>query len=378
MSRERFGKHGILLVALTFLVLSATLSAAFWPFSFHPPNSARWLPDGSGLHLGNHPLVISSRALNEQDICAGSGVSLELWLTADQNSSSGTILQFSSPEFPENFALRQSLGDLALARTWKSARGQRKLKLLYVDDEFSRHKQMLATIVADTGETSVFVDGEVKKSSRTFGLSCSDFLGTLLLGNSSIQNHGWNGSVRGLAIYDRSLSAGEAREHFREWSQAGTSSLSVLGAKMLFLFEVGVGSVVRESGQSDLSFNIPAHYAILHQRFLEPFWEEFDGSRAYWEDVAVNVFGFMPLGICLAALSRYRGAPKSVVLATALCFAVSLTIEVLQAYMPLRNSGMTDVITNTTGGLLGGLIYARCASLLGKENWRRPEKAHGR
>jgi VanZ family protein len=43
--------------------------------------------------------------------------------------------------------------------------------------------------------------------------------------------------------------------------------------------------------------------------------------------------------------------------------------------MPLRNSGMTDIITNTTGGLLGGLLYVSSANLLGKESRRRSKDA---
>ena len=92
-------------------------------------------------------------------------------------------------------------------------------------------------------------------------------------------------------------------------------------------------------------------------QLLERPSNEFRCDWHYCEDVGTNVAGFIPLRFCFrlyfSAIGKIKRATwRSITLG----FAVSLTIEMLQAFLPTRNSGMTDLITNTFGTGLGAIL----------------------
>jgi len=47
----------------------------------------------------------------------------------------------------------------------------------------------------------------------------------------------------------------------------------------------------------------------------------------------------------------------SILLTVILCFAVSLAIEIVQAWVPSRSSDSIDLMLNTLGGFSGAMMY---------------------
>ena len=82
-------------------------------------------------------------------------------------------------------------------------------------------------------------------------------------------------------------------------------------------------------------------------------------NRFLLRDVAINVMLYVPVGAvaCLALRPRWPSAA----LAAAIFFgcALSLSMELLQAYVPGRSTSLSDLATNTLGAAVGaGLAWA--------------------
>ena len=132
----------------------------------------------------------------------------------------------------------------------------------------------------------------------------------------------------------------------------------------LYLFKEHGGNLVHNQSGPGPDLLIPEKYQIEDQTFLMPFWKEgFDFSWGYWENVIKNIGGFVPLGFFFCAwFSLKRSTRRAALVTTILGALVSITIEVLQAYLPTRDSGTTDIITNTFGTWVGVMLYRYVAA----------------
>ncbi|MBV8514726.1 MAG: VanZ family protein [Acidobacteria bacterium] len=348
------------LAILCMLAVLALLYATLQPFNPYPRNGVTWLPDANGLRFAEGGIVLSDGALQPTattgpaDSCA-----IEIYLRPLTREDSGNLLTFSSDENPDALYLRQWRRSLLLDRSRSPHKQGRELIEFRVDNAMQLDELVLVTVNSDPRGTTAYVDGKFDGSSPTFRIRPSELYRQIVLGNSPSDFKGWQGEIRGLAIYDHEISAAEAAEHYAEWSGGSPVSQAEEASHLLarYDFRERGGSVVHSEVARAPSLMIPVHFSIPRKPMLNSVSNEFEWSCRYRRDLIANIVGFMPLGFVLCgffALSRSR--PQAILLSTLCGGGLSVFIEFLQYYVPQRGSGWTDVITNTTGSLLGALI----------------------
>jgi len=359
------------LVILCVLVLGITLGAGLWPFSFHAKNEVWWNPGQAGLHFGNIGMLISDGKFTGITADTGSSCSIELWIEPGLTWDSNTILSFYQPGITPRIQVRQNGDDLVFTSSRGVEQTQKKQRNVFVDGVFRKGQRVLLTLTSFHDVLNIYVNGVLKKSVRDAKIQGTDFSGTLIVGSAYDKNLSWTGTFRGLALYDRSLQPKEINEDYDFWQHnreqmAGKSAR----AYALYLFNEQSGERLHNVGKTGPDLVIPKNYFIFEPGFLVPFWKEYRSSREYVKDLAINVFGLVPAGFCFAALFAWlNGRKGSLLYTTLLGFCVSLTIEILQSFMPTRFSGTTDLITNTTGAMLGAWLYLSAHSQVLLKRW---------
>jgi glycopeptide antibiotics resistance protein len=126
-----------------------------------------------------------------------------------------------------------------------------------------------------------------------------------------------------------------------------------------YSFDAGESVIKDHAKGQPADLVIPRRFKPYKRAFLEmPF-----SLKEIWRnigDILINLFGFIPFGFLLSeSLNRRHWSMKSAMfLSVMLGFIISLTIEILQAYLPTRDSSMSDLIANTVGSGIGSIAYA--------------------
>ncbi len=337
--------------ALSTLTLCGILVAGLWPFH-SPRNQVRWLGNQNGIRIDRYGTVVSSSHF-ELTSLDGPSCSLEMWLKPRLTWEKGTVLAFYNPLNSQQLSLQQHYTDLLLQRD-----GEDKRTDLYVDGVF-RRKQALITVTSNGEYTAVYLDGNLVTRSSEFGLSLRNFIGELIVANAPLQSHSWSGQLQGLAIYRNELIPSQVAQHYKDWTQKGRPAVAESNRPLaLYIFDERAGNIIHNQVKPGIDLYIPDRYLVVDQIRLESPWSEFRTQRGYFKNAVINIAGFIPLGFFFGAYFTSVWQVKHSILATIVFGAlISLAIEVLQSYLPTRDSGVTDVITNTLGTCVGVALY---------------------
>ena len=345
----------MLLRAICALVLLGILVAGLFPFHT-PRNEVSWLRHENGIFFGRYGSIVSAGPFKARSSQGDGSCSIEIWLQPRRVNASGTILAFYWPgSRVAPFALRQSLGDLELLHTTGDPSRPGKRIKIYVDDVFIHQLPVLLTIVSGQSGTTIYADGTSVKKAQNFRFSNQELTGQFVVGNAPTTTDNWSGQLIGLALYDRELTADEVSRNFESWTKDRRATVAgddgVVG---LYFFNEGHGNIIHNRVDPATDLLIPARFFVLHEQFLERPWNEYRQDWHYWRNVGINVIGFVPLGFFFYGyFSLLRRVEHPAAVTILLGLAVSLTIEILQAFLPTRDSGMTDLITNTLGTIIG-------------------------
>jgi VanZ like family/Concanavalin A-like lectin/glucanases superfamily len=340
-------------------LLAGMLAACLWPFH-SPKNEVAWVAHGNGLSFGRFGMIVGGSAI-KPDCQPERGCTLEMWLSPRRVWDGGTILALYDPHHVRGFSLRQSNGSFLVVNGPWNKENIAKAQKLYAGHTFGRVGFTLLTLTFGPHGTSAYINGAQVRAAPQFRVPLDEFSGRLVVGNSPVLPESWSGEMKALALYDGELTSGEVFGNYEAWTRTGRPEVTkAVPAIALYLFDEHSGNRVHNRARSGGDLFIPKRYMELHHTLLRRPWDEYSPGWGYWRDVLINIAGFVPMGFfCYAYLLSISFGKRPALATILLGCLLSLTVEILQAYLPTRDSGMTDIFTNTLGATAGvGLL--RC------------------
>ena len=347
---------------LSFIIVAGYFVVGLWPFDFQSANRVGWLADRPGLHFAPNGIAYDPASLPTSIDGQSAHFTVELWLEAQHEPVNDVfdILTIHNRRLPLDFTLYQWRRDMILRAMTQPPQPAGSRSEAGVDDLLSERTTQFITVRGDATGTDFYLNGLAVEHFPRFAPSPEALDGQLILGNTASGKHSWTGQLFGLALYNCALDAAEIARHATLWTQGRAGQLTnAPGLVALYLFDEGRGREATDSSANRHHIIIPVRFQPVHREFLISPARDIAYNRPDYSDIAVNISGFVPFGLCFflhrRSLKPNRWAVNALLVVLA-GTSVSLAIEIIQAWLPNRVSSTTDLLTNTTGTLLGVVL----------------------
>jgi len=351
--------------ALCAIVTVVVLGIGWWPFTLHPRNEVSWIDGHNGLDFGGLGLAYEAVRRSRSTETEDPGFTVELFLQAAKSIGHDgitSIVTVDDAREATSFTIGQWQSQLLIRVSTPKTAGIREISL----DALRESQPRVVILSGTTSGTAVYVDGQLWKRTADVALDRQALDGPLVLGDALSGKHSWSGRLLGLALLRRSIDSTEARVHQAAWATGQLAELELdpqLAA--LYAFDERSGAVAKDRSGARRELTIPQAYLVLRKTFLAFPEVRWPLSRPELNDVVVNLFGFVPLGVLFYRYRRLVVGSKmlsALILTTLTGAMLSLTIETGQAWLPARDSTLADVALNTAGMLVGACLASSTAS----------------
>jgi len=329
-----------LLVCLT--ISMGLLLAGLWPFDFYPKNNVQWIVEDNGLRFDRYGIAFIKRLVFSStegvDLSKPFTILMKVRPRDDPADSLPRILSVYEDDGREILFIGQWKTELIL-RIYEDDRSNPARHRETGVNKLHRDEKRTVAICSDEKRMSIYVDGTIAIDKPGFNAPLHlEFPGParIALGNSPSGKNPWRGELYALSIYPKALSPEEIRS-----------------------------PIANELIGNDIV--IPAVFRAPKKQVLLPPWEIEKINRSFWWDEIVNILGFIPFGMAICQWLRKddgRQRRSTVIIAVMLGAVISLLIELLQVYLPSRDSSLTDVTNNIIGTYIGTFLYPKAHRIL--------------
>lgn len=347
---------------LTIVMVAVALFFGLRPRAWFVENDAHLLPAPGGLQFGGNGIAFVRDLHLDLHDDKPAGFTIELAATPGSDRSPGfsPLLVISDGTDERQLAVWQYQRAL-IVMNGDDYDYQRRQPRLVARNVLTPDQEQLLTITSGAQGTRLYIDGEHAAAMQNWRLTFPQRRPLhLVLGNSIYAKHGWIGRLHGLAIFAESMDAESIKQRFDRWSVDHTfTPLSMPSLQVLYTFAESSDQSVKDESGGSQHLHLPVHLQALKRSILSMPGKAARWNRNLMRDMLINILGFIPLGLVFAVFlmrSFSINQQKRVWLAVAMCLLLSLSIEIVQAWIPNRTSSLPDLMLNTIGGWIGVML----------------------